>query len=72
MKNYFSMKAIFFLALFLRIFAAFFFGDKNLDHEFDVLARNIVFHSSYSYWNINELGLLSKSPQSFSLPSLQL
>lgn len=59
MKNYFSMKAIFFLALFLRIFAAFFFGDKNLDHEFDVLARNIVFHSSYSYWNINELGLLS-------------
>lgn len=61
MKSLFFLKNVFLFALFLRIMTALFFGDRVLDHEFDVLTRNIIIHSSYSYWNINELGLLSNN-----------
>tara|TARA_A100001015_G_C14421390_1_gene493053 strand:+ start:68 stop:202 length:135 start_codon:yes stop_codon:yes gene_type:complete len=37
-----NFSVIFCIAFSLRIFAAIFFGDKILDHEFDVLARNFV------------------------------
>ena len=53
MKNY---SVIFFTAFFLRILAAIFFGDKILDHEFDVLARNFVNGFGYSYWSLLENG----------------
>ena len=43
---------IFFIAFFLRIVAAIFFGDKTLDHEFDVLAKNFVNGYGYSYWSL--------------------
>ena len=37
----------------------FFFGDKILDHEFDVLARNFVNGFGYSYWSLLENGELT-------------
>ena len=47
---------IFFIAFFLRIVAAIFFGDKTLDHEFDVLAKNFVNGYGYSYWSLLDNG----------------
>ncbi|MED5476209.1 MAG: glycosyltransferase family 39 protein [Candidatus Neomarinimicrobiota bacterium] len=56
MKNF---SVIFCIAFSLRIFAAIFFGDKILDHEFDVLARNFVNGFGYSYWSLLENGELT-------------
>ncbi len=56
MKN---LSVIFCIAFSLRIFAAIFFGDKILDHEFDVLARNFVNGFGYSYWSLLENGELT-------------
>ena len=56
MKNF---SVIFCIAFSLIIFAAIFFGDKILDHEFDVLARNFVNGFGYSYWSVLENGELT-------------
>ena len=56
MKNF---SVIFCIAFSLRIFAAIFFGDKILDHEFDVLARNFVNGFGYSYLSLLENGELT-------------
>ena len=63
---------IFFIAFFLRIVAAIFFGDKTLDHEFDVLAKNFVNGYGYSYWSLLDNGELTNkyAPEALAhLPS---
>jgi 4-amino-4-deoxy-L-arabinose transferase-like glycosyltransferase len=47
-------KIIFFTALFLRILFVVFFGDKNLDYEFDVLVKNLINGNGYTYWSVTE------------------
>tara|TARA_B100001057_G_C22867901_1_gene957412 strand:+ start:5939 stop:7177 length:1239 start_codon:yes stop_codon:yes gene_type:complete len=50
---------IFLLSFLLRLLAAIFFGDKTLDHEFDVLAKNFVDGHGYSYWSLLDNGQLT-------------
>ena len=47
---------IFLLSFLLRLLAAIFFGDKTLDHEFDVLAKNFV----DGYSSVRKLSELEK------------
>ena len=57
----FNIKFILFTALFLRILAVIFFGDRKFDYEFDVLVKNIINGNGYSYWSIDSLGVLSNT-----------
>ena len=43
---------IFFTAFLVRILTVLFFGDKNLDHEFDVLVKNFINGNGYTYWTV--------------------
>ena len=54
MKVFKRPKIIFFTALFLRILCVVFFGDKNLDYEFDVLVKNLINGNGYTYWSVTE------------------
>tara|TARA_X000001036_G_C20608736_1_gene778124 strand:+ start:132 stop:1382 length:1251 start_codon:yes stop_codon:yes gene_type:complete len=56
MNLFYNSFFIFCVAFFLRVIASIFFGDKVLDHEFDVLVRNMINGHGYTYWTVLESG----------------
>ncbi|SVD23720.1 uncharacterized protein METZ01_LOCUS376574, partial [marine metagenome] len=36
-----------------------FFGDKNLDYEFDVLIKNLINGNGYTYWSVTQSDIIT-------------